>query len=254
MYLKFSFLILFLFSTNILLSQTESDISLVDEIGFYFFTPSRIPFHSSRELVAECSFPYGLKELSTKNIKLIIPFSTIGFSLDWENFGEKLYRENIVSGNVACKISGKFSVGLSGKIKSIEIERYPSIKEKAINCGFSYLAMKKIFVDIKFENLMAPKKRILPPRTLLGIKYCLYDNYILKTGICKEKEFTLNYFLENTLIVKNRLFLLFGASRNPDVLMGGLNIKIDNYCLGYILRDHAFLGLTHSFCFSYSNF
>jgi len=254
MFIKYNLpviLFLFLQSSTCLFSQELRDKHFLDETGFYFISPSGIPFYKSQEFLFLYEVPFGLNELASKSISLFSPLSKKGFILHWENFGEKLYIENTFNVGLGLLMTEGFSIGLNGKYRRVDIEKYFSAGKTNFDLGGSLNLRKKILLDVLFENILPGSREYFPQGVCLGVKYFLSKNFILRSVVKHERDFPDEYCIDSIIILGEVLTFNFGGSINPHSYLGGFHYHINQFHIGYTIMEHNTLGFSHKFSFVY---
>jgi len=223
----------------------------IDAAGFYPAPAVCVPFYSAKEINFSYSVPFGIKELSTRNLSVLLPFSMLGVTVIWENFGENLYNENTLETGIGIKIKKEIALGVTGRYRKTEIEGYSSLGEINCDAGICWFFRESFMADIQACNLFQDETATLNRLLQCNVKYFPYDNYFLKAGIVQEEGFSREYYFENNIVVKNLLIAGFGGSLNPGIFRGSLIFRIGDFFIGYSFADHKTLGNTHKFLFSY---
>jgi hypothetical protein len=170
---------------------------------------------------------YGLKDINRVYITGVVPYKTFGYGFKLYNFGNLVYREQIIGMSVAHAFHPSFSLGLGVNYQSAGISNYghrstialeASIAAKVneqLSLGFRlYDPERAKFSDYQDERLATiyqfgmgykvnkqvkaiaeiEKSNAFRPNVKMGINYAVKDNYNIRMGFSSlQPQFTFGF-------------------------------------------------------------
>ena len=222
--------------------------------GFWSLHNNPAGFASYKNLSFGISYEnkFLLKELSTKNTGVILPYKMGNIGISYSQFGYKNYNENILGLGIAKRLGQNLDIGIKLYYIFIKFSRnYNNKSAPTFDIGIQYKINESLSLGtyifnpicIKFKTLNKDKMPII---IRLGFSY-LVNNDFLITGEIEENfvhNFSYRFGLEYEIY--KELFIRSGFQFKPDTFTFGIGYDYKYFMIDISAQMNQILGVSLS--------
>ena len=194
---------------------------------------------------------YGMRELKQSTLAYYTSARINSFAVSFSDFGNKVYRENVVIVNVSRKFRNNFSAGMGISYYYLSLESLGSDYCAGLNGGILWSPGDEWNIGVSAININDP--RVGEKEDRIGRKYkCGFGYFPGKTirlfaGVVEEDRFPADFRAGLEYALNGIITMRVGMNSPEPQLSGGFSIRHQRYSFIYAFRNHNYLGLSHMF-------
>ena len=211
--------------------------------------PASYSFITNPEFSFSYQRLYNLKELQQNRLSFKFKFFNGGVSLSYYDFGNRLYRENILSIGYGTKWLERIFIGLSVPVYFLNIEGGGNMQTAGLNSGIVYKHTDNFKLAVNAVNINTPEigdtSERIPLAITTGVSYTPAPGFQINFDIINEDGFDVNRCIGIEYYGLNKLILRAGINEETAGLSGGFEYLHEYLCLRYTYYTHKHLGYTN---------
>ena len=235
-------------SDVILQGSAESVVASDHLYSAYLINPATSAAVGNYQLGILFFQPFGLSGIHYGSLIGHFKAGSFGSGLTVSSFGNELYQENQLVGNVARTFfNARLSIGLNLRWNYLNAHNYFSSHQLGIDAGIQYLLQSGILMGFSIQNLNQPsqKQEENPLITHWGLAIQMGENFHTYFSIEKDSWFPASIRIGFEARVNRMLTLHSGMSSYPAVPSMGLTLSRNVVAIHYAFQYHFDLGGTH---------
>ncbi len=193
---------------------------------------------------------FSLKELQTAGLVVGGALNNHYWGLHVSSFGYSLYRENLLQLNYARQWDrGRLAAGASVQVYYVNIARYGSRVAVGMNLGIFYQASSSVSFGGVVMNVNEPRlsgtTEQLPYVFAVGVSVHPVKQGEIVAAISKESDYPVEYRIGFQYRLNSRLAVYSGYTTSGPQPTGGIQLRVGNWHMNYVVQYHFLLGATH---------
>jgi len=241
--------------------QSQPEDAAFDGGNYARLNIERVLFHpalyhdiSKRQFDAYFTRLYGLREMETRSLLLMLPWRKKRFCLSMTSFGGKVYSENGISCISVLPVMSGLWVTSELSWLAVTISGYGRMSDFAVTQGVFY-DLSRCELGFRFINIIsggdAHTRNVRNRAFQLRAGASLSPAFKIAIGVLQETGYPALWVLENRLILGEILGLVAEIGANPSQYAFGIEINRRTIQFVYHLKQHPDLGSTSQFGVSY---
>lgn len=235
-------------SDVILQGSSESVVASDHLYSAYLINPASSAMVDKYQLGILYFQPFGLSGVHYGGLIGQVRAGNFGSGLTITSFGNELYQENQLVGNIArAFFNTRLSVGLNLRWKYLTVQNYFSSHQFGIDAGIQYFLHPGILMGFSIQNLNQPSRmqEENPLITRWGMAIRLGENFHTYFSFEKDSWFPASLRIGIEARVSRMLTLHSGMSSYPAVPSLGMTLRRNMVAIHYAFQYHFDLGGTH---------
>lgn len=194
---------------------------------------------------------YGMRELKQSTLAYYTSTGVNSFAVNLSDFGNKVYREDVVIVNASRKFGNNFFAGMGISNYYLSLEGLGSDYCAGLNAGILWPPGDEWSIGISVVNLNDPSAGEQNDR--IGRKYkCGLGYFPGKTirlfgDAVKEDRFPADFRAGLEYALNGIITVRVGMNSSEPQFSGGFSIRRQRFSFIYAFRNHNYLGLSHMF-------
>ena len=234
----------------ILMSTSESMVVSKHHYAAYLLNPAVSSQVRDAHLSLHYTQPYGITGLISGAFISQLKRGDYGFGLTATAFGNELYRENQLIGNLSHEFfDGQLAVGVNLRWNNLAVENYGTINVLGVDAGVQYQIQGGLLMGFAIRNINQPQlnnhAEELPVITQWGISFQPIERFDTYIALIKESWYPLSVRIGVLMRINSILGIHSGFNSNPSVPSFGFTLKRNWISVQYGLQYHFDLGGTH---------
>lgn len=223
-----------------------------------FYNPGALGEVEGLEVGAFFDARYTFAELGIGGFGAVVPVSEGRFGLSVINFGNSLYREQMVGAAYGRRLSEKFSAGIKLNLHSLQLGGgYGSRTTLSGDLGFLYhlnqdLSLVGSLHNPSRANFSDYDDERLPVLLKGGFRYAFSDDVFFSGEVWKEWTESAQVRAGLSYRVIDRIFLQAGAGTQPTLFSFGVGYRSGPFQLNLASSYHNTLGFSPQLSLSYA--
>jgi hypothetical protein len=198
---------------------------------------------------------FNLTDLAYQVISVEGSLSQFGWGLGATDFGNTLYREQMLSLGGSVPLGPRARLGLALKGFQARISGYGEANALGVDLGVAGHIRSALTFGVCATNLNRPKigraGDELPQLLSAGALYHPLSLLTIGAGLEQDPRYGTSFMAGGEAALERWLFLRSGMRTNPNALTAGFGIAFRGLAFDYSLKTHATLGITHGFGLAY---
>lgn len=191
-----------------------------------------------------------LKELSIKDIGLILPFQKGNIGMSYSQFGFTNYNENIFGLGIARNFGPNISIGIKLYYLSIKFSGdYEKISTSTFDIGIQYKINESLClgayifnpINIRIKSLNKDK---IPVIMRLGFSYFITKDFMLTGEVEENSDDNLSFRLGLEYEIYKNLFIRGGFQLKSEMLTFGIGYNHELFIIDVFAQMNQDLGAT----------
>jgi hypothetical protein len=262
---KFYFLIIFIFTANYSIGQTNNGpritamgnagVALQDVWGAVK-NQAGIASINRPTISAGYENRFGVKELSTQSAVFAIPIKNYTIGASFQSYGVDAYKEVKTGLSLAKAFGPKLLTAVSLNYHQLKIANYGTSQSFSVEVGLQYEAFKNLWLATHIANPNQSQYRdntdeIIPAHIQFGASYIFSDQLILSTEVEKTLDAQADVKAGLEYKIVKFIALRGGISVNPFKQYAGFGVNYDKFNLDFAIGSHPVLGYSPQISIGY---
>ncbi len=224
-----------------------SYVAISDEENSQLWNPAGIAGSRDVILTASASYPYGLKDLSVGSLSLSLPLYIGNVGINFQRYGNEVYRELALSLILAKTILKDLSSGISFRYNRLSVEDFGSSGMVSADLGLIVSLQKYLKVAVVASNFTGSliHEESLSKSFTTGFAYWPISRITISADLYKEVNFPYQLHMGVEYKISENTGIRFGFGTNPSIFTVGVGFETGKFCVSYALLNHLTLGSSH---------
>ena len=209
------------------------------------WNPGAIVWHGGIEVTAVYDRPFGVRELQTGMVGMLLPLRNTALGFRFEDFGFALFREQTMGVTVGHRVRKRLGLGLTLRSLRLSAEGVGSRSWVVFDLGTRVVFPGGVRFGMAAWNVGGTSMSLLGQGGMAGIGIEVSPGVFVLVDVRKESGLPAGGGAGIEFEMGKRTKLRLGVGNQPERFSGGFGVRKGYFTIDYSAAYHSILGVSH---------
>ena len=209
-----------------------------------FWNPGAIVWNSGIGVIGGYDRPFGVSELRSGILGMVIPIGKVVAGIRIEDFGFALCREQVMGATLEYRVADRLGAGLAIRSLRLKVEGSDSANWTVFDLGVKIVLPERVRGGVSSWNACGNRTRLLGQGGMLGIGFEVSPDVSLVADIRKESGLPTGGGVGLEFVIGKSAMLRLGAGNQPERFSGGFGVRKGTITVDYSAAFHSIPGIS----------